>query len=266
MSIEMKCLSCEQPFYCYPSEVETGRKYCSIACRGKHLHKNPSAASRTPISFTCKECSKPFVMMQSYLTAYKKKFGRDPLYCSMSCSDTGRRKDADERNKFVCQHCGKLETRSRYTDKFRIYRDQKFCSPECKVAAQTKAAFDRFNAGDFRRHTKKHGYVYLSVPSLANGGKRTEVLEHRYVMEQHLGRSLLPTETVHHKNGIRADNSIENLELFDSRHGPGQRVADKIEFAIEMLALYPEFAIAAGFHGRLKHLTDETPALPKESC
>ena len=250
MPVEMKCLNCEQPFYCYQSEVDAGRKYCSIACRGKHLHKKENAASRTPVGFTCKECSKPFTMMQSYLDAYRKKFGKDPLYCSMDCSNTGRRRDADERNKFTCQHCGKLEIRSRYTDKFRIYRDQKYCSHECKVAAQTQSAFDRFNAGDFSRHVKRHGYVYISVPSLANGGKRTEKLEHRHVMEQHLGRALHPNETVHHRDGNRAHNELSNLELFSSRHGPGQRVVDKVQFAIDMLTLYPEFARAVGYELR----------------
>lgn len=60
-------------------------------------------------------------------------------------------------------------------------------------------------------------------------------------MEQAIGRNLLETETVHHKNGQRDDNRLENLELWNCSQPPGQRVEDKIAWAKEILELYGDF-------------------------
>jgi hypothetical protein len=65
-------------------------------------------------------------------------------------------------------------------------------------------------------------------------------------MEDMLGRPLLPGENVHHKDGNRANWARENLELWTTRQPAGQRVTDKVAFAVEILRLYPEFAREVG--------------------
>lgn len=83
----------------------------------------------------------------------------------------------------------------------------------------------------------KNNYGYLVRHRRVNGKSKTQS-QHRHVMEEHLGRKLRPEETVHHINGVRDDNSIENLELWSTSHPKGQRVQDKVRWAHEMLKIY----------------------------
>jgi hypothetical protein len=99
-----------------------------------------------------------------------------------------------------CENCGK-----------QIYPDAKYCG-SCKQVGE------RNNNWLGGVNFNSQGYKRIKLPGhpLANGDGY--VFEHRLVMEAHIGRTLLPSEIVHHINGDRLDNRIENLMLF-----PGHR-------------------------------------------
>ena len=89
------------------------------------------------------------------------------------------------------------------------------------------------------KYKSKEGYVLIYNPNYRKLSEKY-LLEHRLKMEKKLGRKLHDAENVHHKNGIRDDNRMSNLELWVSSQPSGQRAQDLVKFAREILDTYGE--------------------------
>lgn len=223
----------------------------------------------------CQGCEKQFVVNGARTVAYEARNGSVVRFCSKECADVAK---LVQRPTFTCQSCGKVAESNRVWHKDRqafggYIQHQRYCSDPCRAAAKAirSAAPKQFDCETCGTHVvrvkdakgrwdgksrfcsracsaksnmgvalgrgagflDKFGYRIVSINGI-------QLPEHRHVMEQALGRKLLPEETVHHVNGLRTDNRLENLELWSSRHGKGQRVEDKVRWCIEFLGDYPE--------------------------
>lgn len=99
-----------------------------------------------------------------------------------------------------------------------------------------------WNAGTGQGWTDKRGYRWLYV---TENGRKVARREHRVVMERHLGRKLEPWELVHHKDGNKANNAPENLEVSDwgahtTEHHTGGRKSEDARRSMEAFALMRE--------------------------
>lgn len=217
------CLYCGNEFsdkrsVIFSKDGSRKRKYCSVSCGAKAYGEKKG---KTLIN--CLHCGKGFTEKNS--VAFKKDGTRAKKYCSTSCASKNRHPQPY----FACQKCGEETARS-YSKNHKTYNyNQKYCSKECRVSAQSK--------GGSIHHS---GYRVVRVDGKA-------VQEHRYIMEKIMGRPLKSDENVHHKNGQRAFNDPSNLEIWNTRQPKGQRVVDKIDFVIEMAKQYPEVLRARGF-------------------
>lgn len=88
------------------------------------------------------------------------------------------------------------------------------------------------------KHIDRHGYIQVWIPEHPNARMGGYIHEHRLIMSEYLGRPLLRHENVHHKNGSRSDNRLENLELWVTMQPSGQRPEDLVTFAHEILNIY----------------------------
>lgn len=189
----LSCREVAEIVGCGKGTVELALRRHGIQVRGRHYGRwNPKACERCGVQFT--------------------PAGPAARFCSAECR-TGQR---------ACKGCDQMFTPQKLPTGQQGPSDQMYCSDECRSWAATQrslAYHDRRRASRTpARRRNSHGYMEIYY-SQAGGGYR--VLEHRQVMADHIGRPLLDSETVHHVNGDRADNRIENLQLRQGRHGKG---------------------------------------------
>ncbi len=178
-----------------------GKRFCSTTCW--------YAFTKARRTITCEVCKSPFERTVKTQRA-----------CSVECGNKLKRQDRN----VVCKTCGTLFERPH--GKTRI-----FCSRSC--AQMNRVRLGESKKPDGYKNTAPNGYVMTKH----DGGW---IQEHRLVMEQKLGRRLLPSERIHHKNGDRGDNRVENLELWgvtgkSKKDPPGQRLEDLMNSMLQSL-------------------------------
>jgi hypothetical protein len=111
----------------------------------------------------------------------------------------------------ACLDCGK--------ERWQKLKNGKPESARCQKCASSGSNSALWRGGKHTQH--KRGYILTWVekddPHYGMATNCNRVLDHRLVMARHLGRNLKPWEIVHHINGVKTDNRIENLELLNSQ-------------------------------------------------
>lgn len=184
-------------------------KLCDV-CNLSHERK---------VAKTCEKCVKKRISDK-----YCEK-NRDKLRESSKEFRENNRKLAQERSK--ASRLKKLEHYKQKTrERYRIVHGQ----PIDKPSTKKKAGEGNIDAQGYKTITKR------GHPNQMDAKGR--IREHVFIMSEHLGRPMKKGENIHHLNGDRLDNRIENLELWTRPQPPGQRVEDKIKWGIEFLTGY----------------------------
>lgn len=185
---------------------------------------------------SCKNCEKEYNYAGFYCHWCSQK-KREEKRKGIPCKGCNKIKGITNKTFHLCSTCYKKKREDNdpiYKEKVRIakFKSRRKCRGQDPDAPLMK----RKNGNG---HIDSNGYVQITRMGHPNCTNKTgRIAEHTLIMSEYLGRPLHKGESVHHKNGIRSDNRIENLELWHKGQPSGQRVLDKIRWAKEFLQFY----------------------------
>lgn len=197
-----RCVECNNDFKVWPSNAKI---HCSLRCYQKkqsRICSGPDRPSylrkkRTGIETSCLMCGK---------LTYRKDSEHAAKYCSRNCANLAMVKVPVIK---TCKFCHKDFSR-KPSQSVRIYCDQN-CYMKAKCLKYVH--LDRLHNGKQVRRDPD-GYLWIYEPDYSPS-VHGWMMEHRWVVGVSVGRKLLRTEHVHHVNGRKDDNRLENLELLD---------------------------------------------------
>jgi endogenous inhibitor of DNA gyrase (YacG/DUF329 family) len=219
--VTLPCAWCEKQVRRTRSEVpESGRVFCGSDCRDA-----APSRERSGTWAPCDHCSKPVYRIATW--------DKDYRFCGHKCRGAWLKgREVVERPQKVCEREGCDEVMHLTPDE--VSHGKRFHSPRCAYLVRQAPI-------GYRYVDRKSGYAWVHVDDGQGDGGTMRVQEHRWVMEQHIGRPLRTAETVHHMTGGfqgRSNNDLSNLQLWSGRHPKGHRIEDIVLYCREMLSVY----------------------------
>lgn len=215
------CAECGKPVTRYLNPERVARPwFCSYACssRSRLVRQREDGTwtqgrkPRRGDTVPCAVCGTPFYRQPAYI-----KEGR--RYCSPQCHHVAQRKEQITK---PCAVCG-TEMRLSPSQSARRY-----CSNPCEAIGKTTRHTGRTHNG---RPVIEHvaGYYLIYEPTHPAAHKHNgRVLEHRWVVEQTLGRYLTADEQVDHINQDKKDNRLENLQVLSAHDHSVKTSVDRL--------------------------------------
>jgi hypothetical protein len=202
--------------YCGKENTRKGEyyKFCTSTCRIKYHSLNQNREKKIGVFeriYTCLNCNEIFNLPKR------------TKYCCDKCQVDYLNEKSKQK---LLSDPNRRENLNKILVKRRLKRGIPLDLPIRKVSPKGSG------------YIAKSGYKFIHKKGHPNATYQGSIAEHIYIMSEHIGRPLRKDESVHHKNGIRSDNRIENLELWNKTQPSGQRVEDKIKWAIELLKEY----------------------------